>query len=352
MARVSVPAGAADCASGAGLCTRRVIALVHLRVRRPAPLEDCSSEDCSAPAELIMTTLHVRVPATSANLGSGFDCLGLALARYNTVTVESSERTQVRVSGEGAGRLAVDGRNLIYRSITSAYADRGAMPPPLRLDCTNTIPVARGLGSSSSAIAAGLVIANTLLDGALSEADLVRIGTRIEDTGQHRAVPAGWHPRIRERARADPHVPGERAAGLHAVIFVPDVPMRTEEARAALPRNVTMKQAVFNVSRAALLVAALEQGRLDLLGTATEDALHQPPRSRIFPAFPRIIEAALGAGAHGAFLSGAGSTVLALSTQGSDKIADAMQRAAAGQSVGGYSEILELDRSGASVTET
>jgi homoserine kinase len=91
-----------------------------------------------------MTTFHVRVPATSANLGSGFDCLGLALARYNTVAVEPSDRTQVQVSGEGAGRLAVDGRNLIYRAITSAYADQGAMPPPLYLDCTNTIPVARG----------------------------------------------------------------------------------------------------------------------------------------------------------------------------------------------------------------
>jgi homoserine kinase len=299
-----------------------------------------------------MTTLHVRVPATSANLGSGFDCLGLALARYNTVVVRSAEQTQVLVQGEGAGRLASDGRNLIYRSITSAYADRGAMPPPLRLECENTIPVARGLGSSSSAVAAGLVIANALLDGTFTESDLVRIGTRIEGHPDNIVPCLQGGVRVSVNARGQIVTsPVNAPVALHAVVFIPDVPMRTEEARAALPRNVTMKQAVFNVSRAALLVAALEQGRLELLRTATEDALHQPPRSRIFPAFPHIIEAALAAGAHGAFLSGAGSSVLALSTQNSDKIADAMQRAAADRLVGGSSEVLELDRSGATVTE-
>lgn len=299
-----------------------------------------------------MTTFHVRVPATSANLGSGFDCLGMALARYNTVVVRPAERTEVVVQGEAAGRLAVDGRNLIYRSITSAYADRGAMPPPLRLECDNTIPVARGLGSSSSAVAAGLVIANALLDGMLNEADLVRIGTRLEGHPDN-IVPCllgGVRVSVNARGQivnSEIHAP----EALRAVVFVPDVSMRTEEARAALPRNVTLKQAVFNISRAALLVAALEHGRLDLLRTATEDALHQPPRSRIFPAFPRIIEAALAAGAHGAFLSGAGSSVLAFSTQNNDKIADAMQRAAADRSVGGYADVLELDRAGATVTE-
>ena len=300
-----------------------------------------------------MRTLQVRVPATSANLGSGFDCLGLALARYNTLTAQQAEDTQVRVSGEGAGRLAGDGRNLIYRTITAAYADRGAMPPPLLLECHNTIPVARGLGSSSSAIGAGLVIASALLEGALSQDDLVRIGTRLE--GHPDNIVPCLLGGIRVSVNARGHVvtcPVEAPPELHAVIFVPNVPMRTEEARAALPRNVSMKQAVFNVSRAALLVAALEQGRLDLLSTATEDALHQPPRSRIFPAFPHIIEAALASGAHGAFLSGAGSSVLAFSTHNSDSIAEAMQRAAADQSVGGFAEVLEIDRAGASVTES
>jgi homoserine kinase len=276
----------------------------------------------------------------------------MALARYNTVVVRPAQRTEVMVQGEGAGRLASDGRNLIYRSITSAFADRGAMPPPLRLECENTIPVARGLGSSSSAVAAGLVIANTLLEGALSEDDLVRIGTRIEGHPDNIVPCLLGGVRVSVNARGQIITsPVNAPDALHAVVFVPDVPMRTEEARAALPRNVTMKQAVFNVSRAALLVAALEHGRLALLRTATEDALHQPPRSRIFPAFPHIIEAALLAGAHGAFLSGAGSSVLALSTHNSAKIADAMQHAAADRSVGGFAEVLEMDRAGATVTE-
>jgi homoserine kinase len=300
-----------------------------------------------------MKTLHVRVPATSANLGSGFDCLGLALARYNTVLVRPAERTQVVVRGEGEGRLASDGRNMIYRTITSAFGDRGAMPPPLLLECDNTIPVARGLGSSSSAVAAGLVIARALLEGALAESDLIRIGSRIEGHPDNIVPCLLGGVRVCVSARGQIITsPVNAPPELRAVVFVPDVPMRTEEARAALPRNVTMKQAVFNVSRAALLVAALEHNNLDLLRTATEDALHQPPRSRIFPAFPHIIEAAVGAGAHGAFLSGAGSSVLAFCTCNEDKIADAMQRTAADRSVGGYAQVLDLDRAGAAVTET
>ncbi|MFN0071390.1 MAG: homoserine kinase [Chloroflexota bacterium] len=300
-----------------------------------------------------VSSFRVRVPATSANLGSGFDCLGLALGRYNTLTVRPSDRTQVIVRGEGAGRLASDGRNLIYRAITAAYAERAATPPPLLLECENTIPVARGLGSSSSAIAAGLVIARALLDGALSMASLIRVGTRLEGHPDN-IVPCllgGIQVSVTSQGEVLT-CPITAPPALRAIVFVPDIPMRTEEARAALPRSVTMKQAVFNISRAALLVAALERGRLDLLATATEDALHQPPRSRIFPAFPHVIQAALSAGAHGAFLSGAGSTVLALGTENNDKVADAMLRAAADRSIGGFTEILDLDQQGATVTET
>jgi homoserine kinase len=299
-----------------------------------------------------MKNLSVRVPATSANLGSGFDCLGLALALYNTVVVRPAQHTQVIVRGEGEGRLASDGRNMIYRTITSVFNDRGLIPPPLQLECENTIPVARGLGSSSSAVAAGLVIARALLDNALSELDLVRIGARIEGHPDNIVPCLLGGVRVCVNARGHIVTSAVSApANLRGVVFVPDVPMRTEEARAALPRNVTMKQAVFNVGRAALLVAALEHGDFDLLRTATEDALHQPPRSRIFPAFPNIIERALAAGAHGAFLSGAGSSVLAFATQNSDKIALAMQQAAAERSIGGYSQVLDLDRTGATVTE-
>lgn len=300
-----------------------------------------------------MRDILVRVPATSANLGSGFDCLGLALTRYNTVRARSAERTRVTVVGEGADRLAGDSRNLIYRSIGAACSARGATPPPLALECENRIPVARGLGSSSSAIAAGLVIGNALMDNTLSTADLIRIGSRLE------GHPDNIVPCLLGGVQVSVTDNGEvltcrvsAPAELRAVIFIPDVPMRTEEARAALPKTVPVKQAVFNISRAALLVAALQSGRLDLLATATDDALHQPPRSKIFPAFPRIIEAALAAGAHGAFLSGAGSSVLALVTHNSDKIADAMQRAAADLSVGGHTDLADLDRQGATVMES
>lgn len=300
-----------------------------------------------------MERITVRVPATSANLGPGFDTLGLALASYNVVTATPAAETTVTIKGEGAGRLATDSRNLVYRALVAGFQARGAEPPAMALHCENVIPVARGLGSSSSAIAAGLVLANEYLDHALSSDDLVRIGTRLE--GHPDNVVPCLLGGVRVSVMHEGEVitcPISAPHALHAVAFVPDIPMRTQEARAALPKSVPFKTAVFNVSRAALLVAALSQNRLDLLGAATEDMLHQPPRSRIFPAFPSIIQAARAAGAHGAFLSGAGSSVLALVTSNADTIGKAMLRAAEAHGVYGYSTSIQLDHDGAMVLTT
>lgn len=299
-----------------------------------------------------MGVIEARVPATSANLGSGFDCLGLALSIWNTVTASPATTTRVTVRGEGEDRLATDERSLIYRAVGAAFAARGSSPPPLRLECDNRIPVARGLGSSSSAIAAGLLIGNTLMGGPLTPPELIRIGTSLEGHPDN-IVPCllgGIQVSVADRASivTCPVTVPDR---LGAVIFVPNFPLRTEEARAALPRQVLLRDAVFNVGRAALFVAAMERGDLDLLRVATEDALHQPPRTRLFPALPALIRAAVEAGAHGAFLSGAGSSVLALASAREDKIAQAMANAASREGIAGITREAAIDPQGATVTE-
>lgn len=297
-----------------------------------------------------MERLTVRVPATSANLGSGFDCLGMALEMHNVVRASPADRTTVSIRGEGAERLAPNERNLIYRSVGAVFGASGQKPPPLAIECTNTIPVARGLGSSSSAIAAGLLIGNRLAGKPLDCGEVIALGAELEGHADNivACLLGGVKVCVRDGAvvhTANIPVP----ADLRVVLYIPDFPMRTEQARAVLPRNVPLTDAVFNVGRACLLVAALANGRLDQLRVATEDALHQGPRSRIFPALPQIISAALDAGAHGAFLSGAGSAVLALVSHSEAAVASAMEFAGAQSGISGRTECLSIAREGARI---
>ena len=257
--------------------------------------------------------LTVRAPATSANLGPGFDCLSLALEIANVVEAWPADRVSVEVSGEGAGQLPTDATNEVYRAVALVFAARGKRPPALRLRCKNVIPPTRGLGSSSAARASGLLLGNALLDEPLSLDELLRLGA--EQEGHPDNVAACLLGGVQVCVKTDAGVAHCRvpvAVPVRAVVFVPDFPMDTNRARGLLPRQVSVATAVYNMSRASMLVAALATGRTDLLRTATQDAIHQPPRARVFPALPGLLAAALDAGAHGAFLSGAGSSVLAL----------------------------------------
>ncbi|MDP8922117.1 MAG: homoserine kinase [Chloroflexota bacterium] len=257
--------------------------------------------------------LTVRAPATSANLGPGFDCLSLALDIANVVEARPADCVSVEVVGEGAGQLPTDATNEVYRALGSVFASRGKPPPLLRLRCENVIPTSRGLGSSSAARASGLLLGNALLDDPLSPDELLRLGAEQEGHPDNIAacLLGGIQVCVSRDGRVE-HCRVPVGIPLRAVVYVPDFPMNTNRARGLLPREVPVETAVYNISRAALLVAALATGRTDLLRTATEDAIHQPPRTKVFPALPILLSAALEAGAHGAFLSGAGSSVLAL----------------------------------------
>jgi homoserine kinase len=296
--------------------------------------------------------LTVRAPATSANLGPGFDCLSLALDLANVVRAEPAESVEVGLVGEGAGELPADASNEVYRALARVFAVRGERPPPLRLHCENRIPPARGLGSSSAARTSGLLLGNRLLGDPLTRDQLLDLGTELEGHPDNIAACLLGGVQVCVATDAGVRHCGVRvAASLLAVLYVPDFPMDTVRARALLPREVPVRTAVYNMGRAALLVAALSAGRTDLLRTATEDALHQPPRSQIFHAMPRFFAAALEAGAHGAFLSGAGSSILAfVSEDAAAEVGAAFEATAAAEGIGGRVVRARISDEGATVS--
>jgi len=283
-----------------------------------------------------MKPIQVLAPATTANLGPGYDCLGLALDLWNRLEVlEGSAGTGaepvVDVVGEGAGELATGPENLVYRAMGFLFREAGREMPPLHLRCHNEIPLERGLGSSAAAIAGGLVAANALCDGAFTSNDLLEMAATIEGHPDNvaAAVLGGLQLVLTEQDQlytAPIDVPAE----LTAVLFIPQVRIATSDARAVLPEKVTVADAVYNMGRAALLLAGMATNHLEYLGVATQDRLHQPYRQPLFPAMKLLFKAARDAGALGVFLSGSGSTVLAFA-QGREMTVAYEMAEAAGQ---------------------
>jgi len=289
-----------------------------------------------------MTLVRVKAPATTANMGPGYDCLGMALDVWNTIEVEvlDSGEPVVEVTGEGAGELGTGRDNLVYRSMEFLFQDAGQEMPLVRIRCDNAIPLARGMGSSAAAIAGGLVAANAICSQDYTPNDLLEMAATIEGHPDNvaAAVLGGMQLVISDKTEEGSrlyavsiNVPPE----LHAVVFVPQVRIATEDARAVLPEKITVADAVHNMGRIGLLVASMTTNHPEYLAIATQDLLHQPYRQPLFPAMKVIFKAALDAGALGVFLSGSGSTVLAL-TQGREMtVAYEMAEAARQASVEG-----------------
>jgi homoserine kinase len=259
---------------------------------------------------------RVRVPATSANLGPGFDALGLALARYDDLTARVTDAgCVVRVQGEGAGELPAGDEHLVVRAMLATFDVLGGRPGGLAVDCVNRIPQARGLGSSSAAIVAGVQLARALTENGttlLDDAGALRVAAEIEGHPDNVApcllggFTIAWTEPAGARAvRLTP------AAGVHPTVFVPAERGLTATARAALPPGVPHADAAFNAGRAALLVHALTTDP-SLLHAATEDRLHQGYRAVGMPGTASLVAALRSVGV-AAVVSGAGPTVLALS---------------------------------------
>ncbi len=272
-------------------------------------------------AELDGRRVSVEVPASSANLGAGYDCLALALGLTNRVEIEvrgwSRGSIELTVDGEGTGELAEDRDNRCVQGIEAALrAVRGELPEGIgwRIEMRNEIPLSRGLGSSAAATVAGLVAGNALLGEPLTNADMLRLATEIEGHPDNAA--AALLGGFVVSAAIDGTVEALRfdaPRDLRAVMFIPELRLPTAEMRAVLPDEVPRADAVANLTRVAIGVAGMAVGRFDLLRVVTVDRLHEPYRAAIFPQLPRLVESARKAGAIGACLSGAGSTVIAFS---------------------------------------
>jgi len=273
--------------------------------------------------------LHVCVPATTTNLGPGFDCVGMALTLYNELTLEvTQEGLEIVMEGEGVGRLSCDANNLAYRAVAHVFHMAGRKLPGLCIALKNRIPVERGLGSSAAALAGGMVAANRLLGDPFSLEALMEWAAAWEGHPDN-VVPAfmgGWTVVCQDRDRLR-YIRLDPPEGLRIVAAVPVDETSTQTARQVLPEKVPFVDAVFNVGRTGLLVAALASGQYHLLSTATQDRLHQPYRQSLNPGMEQAICAAWEAGALGACLSGSGSTVIALAENNVGAIARAMQKA-------------------------
>lgn len=295
--------------------------------------------------------VRVRVPAGTANLGPGFDCLSLSLALYNEVIMErAGDGLDIIVTGPRSSGIPTDESNIVYRAATLVFQRLGVVVKGLRIRLVCRIPTARGLGSSAAAIVGGMLAANAMCGNLLSRRDILESAGRIEAHPDNLA-PAlfgGFMVAVANDAVVE-YVRIEPPEGLQVAAAVPDFPLSTTRARAVLPEVVPRSQAVFNVGRAALLVAAVASGRDDLLKTAMNDRLHQPYRARLVPGLPEVLQAAVDAGALGACLSGAGPTVIGLCRGNTLQVAGAMCAAFEKNGVKAEPLVLDVDRFGAGI---
>ncbi len=298
----------------------------------------------------------VSVPATTTNLGPGFDCLGAALSLQNHFTFtrleNSIEPVQILVSGPEAERVKTNETNLAYQAFSKLFHHLKQSPPLVRLEIRLGVPLARGLGSSATAIVGGLVGANVLAGSPLSEAELVAIavdmeghpdnvvpamlgGCRLAATdlhGEWAIAPVPWHSDI---------VP---------VVAVPNFELSTAEARRVLPTEYSRADAVFNMGHLGLLLRGLETANPDWLRAALQDRVHQPYRRSLIPGFEQVESAAVYAGAYGLVISGAGPTLLALAhADVAPAVTQAMKSAWEEQGISVQAQALHLDPSGVSV---
>lgn len=253
----------------------------------------------------------IQIPATSANLGAGFDALGLALTFYNYVEMEESDKIDI-ASSDGLD-IPTDEKNLIYISAKDLFNVCGKRLEGLKLRQTNSIPMARGLGSSSACIIAGLVGANKMLGDPLTKDDLVDLSAQIEGHPDNTA-PAllGGIVTAVFDGRKVHWVKQEVFTKLKFIAIIPDFELKTEQARACLPKEIAHKDAVYNLSRAALFSASLLTGKFENLKTAVDDRLHQPYRMELIPHCKDVFDIAYTHGAYGAYISGAGPTIMAI----------------------------------------
>lgn len=293
----------------------------------------------------------VTVPASTANLGAGFDCLGLALGLRNTVELwEVKQGLEIDVEGEGEERVPLDSTNLVVRAAEKVFEKVGKRPTGLRVHEVNAIPLGSGMGSSAATVVGGLAAANALVDGSLSRHDLLRLAYEMEGHADNAAA-ALFGGLALVSANADELLARSLTiAPMRVVIVLPEMRLSTAEARAALPEQVSLKDAVFSLGHALFTVQALTSGDADLLRWAVADRLHQPYRRKLIPGYEAVAAEARKAGALAVALSGSGPSLVAFASEKHWEIANAMKAAFEVNRLACRTFVLPVDQQGVQIS--
>ncbi len=299
-------------------------------------------------------TVKVRVPGTTANCGPGFDTVGIACTIYSELELILSEKGNltIEIDGEGKGNIPTDENNIIYQAVQTVLDKVGKPYQGIYLKLSNKIPLARGLGSSAAAIVGGLIAANAATGNTLTKEEIFSIATRIEGHPDNVAPAIFGGITISVMQDDQPvylrFMPEKK---LSLIVAIPEFNLSTHRARQVLPDTLTMKDAVFNISRVALLIGALCKGEFHYLRYALEDKVHQPYRQQLIPGMQQVFHAAIAKGAYGAALSGAGPCLIAFTDSNCHEIGTAMVQAFADHNINSNSVILTIDAEGAKVIE-
>lgn len=297
--------------------------------------------------------VKITVPATSANLGPGFDCVGLALGLHNQVTFtlpEGGPPLVITTTGVDAHKIPTNEKNMVWQAMQRLFARLGTALPPLQIHQENQIPVGSGLGSSSTAVLAGMLGANVLLGEPLTLMELLEFAVRFEGHPDN-VAPALLGGLV--LGVMDERLIVERITipDQQVTIILPDFTLLTSDARAALPERISREDAIFNTSRVALLLQALATGNYETLGVAMQDRLHQPYRLPLIPGMAAAMAAARQAGAPAVALSGAGPSMIAFAPDHHASIALAAAAAFAQAGCPARTWVLPIDHRGAIVCQ-
>jgi homoserine kinase len=277
-----------------------------------------------------MTIFEVSVPATTANIGAGFDCLGAALSLYNHFEFSLADRLTITASGEGADKVERDETNLVYQAIAKFYQHIDRPIPAIAFHTDTKIPLSRGLGSSATAIVGGLVGANLLAGSPLERGELLDLAIAMEGHPDNvaPAMLGGCQLMASNQAGGWEYCDLLWHESIAIAVAIPDFELSTAKARAVLPKQFSMADAVFNASHLALLTHGIQTGHVSWLKAGLQDRLHQPYRQSLITGMADVQAAAIAAGAYGLVISGAGPTLLSLAPMGTiDVVALAMQQA-------------------------
>ncbi len=300
----------------------------------------------------------VKVPATTANLGPGFDALGLALDLWNEAefTATTDGRITVKVKGEGKGVLPTDESNAVAEAALLIHQLAGKPFTGMQIKCVNCVPLGSGLGSSSAAMLTGMLGANALLGNPYSREEILKLA--IETEGHPDNVAPAMLGGLVASIIHENHVVSlrltltSRRAPIHITVVLPDFDFPTKQARAILPQQIERRDAIHNISRAVIVTEAFRVGDMDMLGEAMEDKLHQPYRLPLIPGAQAAMNAMKQAGASAVALSGAGPSLIAFSSKAEAGIGESAKRAFAEAGLNSRVYQLKISRRGAEVKES